>query len=449
MANNIDIRLKVIEENTKAISQTSRDLRDLNDRVGKYADMGAKQTYQQKAAIRQERVMHRERVIALKEEMNLAKKSLAEQTSNAKKLSNIMLGLGFNLLFTGMAVQRLADGALRAIINTYSNAIGQTGEFNILTNRLAASWEYFKFSIVDALMQSGLLQTFLGWAQKGVNWFNELGPAAKQGIGIALFGLLVLGAIAQPVGMALLALSTTLQIMQMNPGLLTSMFRFATAAFVAAAAIAWLYAIFSNDDTNSPTKVLSAIGVAMLAVTGIALLMGATITAATLGILLGIGSALLVGIAFKEELGIGFSYLVDWAILLGGALIKFILLPLEAAVFLFNKIAKFFGMKKVSFTPFGLVDSAMDGMGAANNRRRNELIAERDARGNPLNNLGLGGLFGGPTSPVPGAIGPAASTPTSSASGPSVNYNIDNYWESQRQSSERARQETERIWSAY
>lgn len=121
-----------------------------------------------------------------------------------KAIQNAFLGLGLALLFTGMSIKRLADNALRSIFNTYQIIMGETSEFAILTNQLRANWEFFKFTLMDALMQTGLFQMFVGFLINILQWFSELSPTTRAWLVLFIVGLAILGGLMMFFGQLLL-----------------------------------------------------------------------------------------------------------------------------------------------------------------------------------------------------------------------------------------------------
>lgn len=127
-----------------------------------------------------------------------------------RKLQKGLLGSGLSFLFTGMAIKRVFDGILKSIFNTYQLATDSTSEFDILTNRLIANWEFFKFTLVDALMQTGLFQSFIGFLIDVIKWFSDLSPKMKEWlvifavVGSAIGGVLM---VVGQLGLGLLGLT--------------------------------------------------------------------------------------------------------------------------------------------------------------------------------------------------------------------------------------------------
>lgn len=98
------------------------------------------------------------------------------------------MGLGFSLLFMGMAMNRAITGFISSTIDAYKQATDNQSVFNVKTNELAAAWGFFKFSLIDALNQSGLFVVLIDWLIVLLNWLSQLSPATRRFI---VFGLAI------------------------------------------------------------------------------------------------------------------------------------------------------------------------------------------------------------------------------------------------------------------
>lgn len=118
------------------------------------------------------------------------------------------LGVGFTFLFMGMAIKRVTDQALKSLFENYKLVMGETSEFNKLTNQLAGAWTFLKFTLMDALMQTGVLQTVIGWI---INITNGLAKWAAEHPNLAKFIVIglaitaILSVMAMVIGQLVLA----------------------------------------------------------------------------------------------------------------------------------------------------------------------------------------------------------------------------------------------------
>lgn len=112
---------------------------------------------------------------------------------------------GFNgallsTLFFGMEMNRIFGGALKSVFEGYKKLLPEQSAFNIMTTRLSANWEFFKFQLADALANSPLFQALIGYAIKLVQSFQQLSEGTKTFM-IAAAGILaVTGMFLQFVG---------------------------------------------------------------------------------------------------------------------------------------------------------------------------------------------------------------------------------------------------------
>lgn len=100
------------------------------------------------------------------------------------------------LMFGFMALQRIVSQFGKSAITTYQKANEDTQGLGKSTWHLQAAWEFFKYSLVDALTQSPLFQMFVEWLIKIVQWFNKLSPTVKSWIAIAIAIIFVIATVS-------------------------------------------------------------------------------------------------------------------------------------------------------------------------------------------------------------------------------------------------------------
>jgi hypothetical protein len=122
---------------------------------------------------------------------------------NLRKLraasSQFKMGL-LSVMFAGMALQRVTNQAFRSIITTYQKANEDTQGLGKATWHLQAAWEFFKYSLIEALTNSELFKNFIEFLLKIVNWLNRLSDEDKTLIGISLGILAISGAALTAIG---------------------------------------------------------------------------------------------------------------------------------------------------------------------------------------------------------------------------------------------------------
>jgi len=127
------------------------------------------------------------------------------EMKHAKEMRGVMLGRNLSWMFFGMMIQRVMGGVLRSLANTYQTATqGNTG-LGKATTRLSASWEFLKFTIMNALDNPGFIKfiDFITGAIQSVgDWVSENEWAAYTILGVftAAFtfgaGLMIFGQFA-------------------------------------------------------------------------------------------------------------------------------------------------------------------------------------------------------------------------------------------------------------
>ena len=97
-----------------------------------------------------------------------------------------------SLLFGGMALKRAFGGILRSIFDTFTRAEDKTSGLSMVTTRLSASWEFLKFSIMDALNVDWFIG-FIDGVINVINWFSQLDDGWKITFLSITTGLFIIG----------------------------------------------------------------------------------------------------------------------------------------------------------------------------------------------------------------------------------------------------------------
>lgn len=121
--------------------------------------------------------------------------SVAEAAAKAEKsVARFDMRL-LSVLFAGMALQRTGAAFFKFAFNKWEQYEGYQSASLTKTMELTAAWEFFRFSIFNALGQSDLFVGFIDFVVKAVNWisgfinrFPELATAIA-----AVFGVFVVG----------------------------------------------------------------------------------------------------------------------------------------------------------------------------------------------------------------------------------------------------------------
>lgn len=161
-----------------------------------------------------------------------AKRVAAQQAKEAenaqRKMQGNMLSFGLSALFTGMAIKRLGDQILNSLVKTYMQATDEQSKFNQQLMGVQASFEFLKFSIIDALGNSDFV---IGFIEMLININNIVGEfISKHSKVAALIGLftgtaIVGGGILMVIGQAtlgVLGLIAAYDLLKIKTGILVA-----------------------------------------------------------------------------------------------------------------------------------------------------------------------------------------------------------------------------------
>lgn len=112
------------------------------------------------------------------------------------------------VMFAGMAIQRAFQGILRASFKTWSAVTEGTQMAGGAMTQLQAAWEFFKFSLFDALLSSDLFRTFVDFALRLVEKWSNLTDSQKESRAELMVWGLLLGSALFVVGQFALGLAS-------------------------------------------------------------------------------------------------------------------------------------------------------------------------------------------------------------------------------------------------
>lgn len=189
-------------------------------------------------------------------------KNLKSATSSARNF----MGIAFGMLFFGMALNRIFSRALNSIIDLTKISGAETSVFNIKTQELAASWEFFKFTIKDALGQSELFVNMIDLVISLINWFAELSPTAKIALVTVMIGAVLATGAIMFLGQVFLVLIGISMAFGISMGVAAIALGLVFLAFVIlAAAVVALVAVW-NSDMPFIKKLLLSVLIVLVAV---------------------------------------------------------------------------------------------------------------------------------------------------------------------------------------
>lgn len=127
------------------------------------------------------------------------------------KLSDSTLRFNGNLLsmlFFGMAIKNVFTSALKSIFEGYSKIMPEGSEFNQLTSKLSANWQFFKFQLADALASSPIFKALIDNAIDLIQKFQGLSKETKTWIVIGMGIFVIIGALLMFIGVVGLGLAS-------------------------------------------------------------------------------------------------------------------------------------------------------------------------------------------------------------------------------------------------
>ena len=202
---------------------------------------------------------------------------MKKTTKSAGGMNRNMLMLGLSVMFAGMALQRYMSTAFNAIKETYKMATGEQSEFSQETNKLAAAWEFLKFSLMDALMNSGIFTAIVEGIIQLVNWFAKLPEGVRTIIVIGIVFGLILGTLML-IGGQMLTFINGLTTLKTNGGagaVLKDLIATAAIILVIIALVWYLFQVWGNADLSTFDKIIATIMGVALAAAIVATILGA------------------------------------------------------------------------------------------------------------------------------------------------------------------------------
>ena len=291
-------------------------------------------------------------------------KSAEQAKSKIGGMNQAMLGFGLSILFTGMAIKRLGDNILKSLVKTYMTATDEQSKFNQALLGVQASFEFLKFSIMDALGNSELVLGLVEALISAVNWisaFVNKHPLVAMMIGLFAVLAIVVGGLAMVIGQTALGFIGILAAASLlSVGLSPFMATVVVVILGVVATILLLGAAFFAikgiiGSSMSPMKKFFALlGVFLLAGVVLVLLLGATLALPIIAIF-----AIVTALYFlSQRLGgvknafkaLGIFVLAILAFV-GDAILETLLIPIRLVIVAINTLIK--GWNKLADTGIG------------------------------------------------------------------------------------------------
>jgi len=226
-----------------------------------------------------------------------ATKEIQNTEKSAKKLEfslrgvqRAFLSIGLSFLFSGMALRRFFENFLRQSVDSYMKMADANSKLLKDVLSVQASWEFLKYSIVDALSQTGLLELMADVIRRITDYLNNLSPEAKEKFVKIAIGAIILGSAMMVFGQVLLfviGLITLLDILISPLG---------AALLIIAATILLL-----NSNMDETSKVLVKIAATISLLTIGLLVLGVAVGATFILFLAGLALLLIVLVGLKSK----------------------------------------------------------------------------------------------------------------------------------------------------
>jgi hypothetical protein len=305
----------------------------------------------------------------VKKQLAPVNKLLGTINSASMKARNALMGVGFGLLFIGMAIKNVAQRSITSILKTFTAVTEGTLYYNQTVGKLTAAFEYLKFSIADAFLGSEAGQALVDSLVQIFDYISSLPAETLQFIAIFLLAVFVgasLAVILGQVALALLAISSLAAILGIGlfgAALAVGLILLGLLLIVGAVVAAKLGLTEVSGMFLGILAIVILIGIALAIAFGAPIVIIGLLVAAFIGLILYIKNA-------GKEFELGFLKAID---AVGRAIMTVIIKPINYAIRAFNNLfgTNFGELKLVSDTDLTRRISALQA----------EVDAERMAEG--------------------------------------------------------------------
>jgi len=260
----------IIDVQTKGVSKAKSEIATMSatqSRHQKLLQQGAQKVLN---SVKTE-LTHRQKVTVMMSAQAKMSEELNKKLGDTKQK---LLGVGMTALFGGMAIKKFAEDALRSVFNTFALVSSETSAFSQATASLAGNWEYMKYTMVDALMQSGLLTGFIDGLINIIEWIANLSDSSKIAFMVIMSSLVLLGGALQVFGQGLLLTNGVVTAFGLSAGVAFGLM-IGWIVLIEAAIVALV--LIWTSDMSKAEKVMWTIVVVILAIVGAVLLLVGTI----------------------------------------------------------------------------------------------------------------------------------------------------------------------------
>jgi hypothetical protein len=193
----LDLLVRMINETNAPTKQVLSNLDAINKKMNHIMEVNEKGVEAQKSLFKtierqnvRNNIAAKEAQIALNAENQLRRMNemaIKKQQQAIHSAKMTMLTFGLSVLFAGMALKRLGDTGLKSLIDAYKITGTENSVVMQKTNELSASWEFMKFSIMNALNQSPLFLMVIDFLVGAINWLSSFINKFPD-LGVAIVG---------------------------------------------------------------------------------------------------------------------------------------------------------------------------------------------------------------------------------------------------------------------
>jgi hypothetical protein len=196
---NIELGIQVDDKRLtqlqRKLSRTKKNLIEMQ-KAGMKGDQFKHQAreLQRQIAYRKHSLKLQQQQAALQKAQNMAASKFTGFIQKGQHAQIGFNGAALSGLFFGMQLQKTFGGALKSIFEGYKKIIPESHEFNKMTTRLSANWQFFKFQLADALSNSPLFQSLISFSIKLLQVLQGLPAPVKSFLMYAMLAAAALGA---------------------------------------------------------------------------------------------------------------------------------------------------------------------------------------------------------------------------------------------------------------
>jgi len=208
--------------------------------------------------------------------LNKYRKMMDGASASSKMGAMRFFGLGMSMLFLGMSIKRASENILRSTGKVFMDLADAQNAGVKRTMELTAAMGFLKYAFFDALANTDLYASFVGFVVDAVFWFTELiqnHPGLVKIMAVFLGIGLALGSISPMVGNILLLFIS----LSMAGVALTPLLIILGLIAIAVIAIAAIWLVWKSD-MSTTEKVLWTIVIVIGAVLAILILLGVSLS---------------------------------------------------------------------------------------------------------------------------------------------------------------------------